>query len=187
MVPSGITVQAVGQPIGPITIRNSILGGGITYSRAVSTAITCAWEAGGIFENNIIPAGATIRHCEDHREYTFPDYVSKCQSGVLTNCMTVRGNILVSDFKAVIRDGLWNAALEDNWDVALVPSSPAIDRGTVSGATTDILGVLRPQGARFDIGAHEFCARGCPTTFPVETTSTIPRHSSAPSNLRILQ
>jgi hypothetical protein len=41
-------------------------------------------------------------------------------------------------------------------DYHLLPSSPAIDRGTPSGApATDKDGVPRPQGAGFDIGAYE--------------------------------
>ena len=44
--------------------------------------------------------------------------------------------------------------------VALQPDSPCINAGTSSGAPLrDILGVLRPQGAGYDMGAFEFVAR----------------------------
>lgn len=44
-------------------------------------------------------------------------------------------------------------------DSRLQPGSPCIDAGTGSDApATDIEGVPRPQGAGFDIGAHEFWA-----------------------------
>lgn len=39
----------------------------------------------------------------------------------------------------------------------LVATSPAVDRGTpLANVPTDLLGVTRPQGAAFDIGAYEF-------------------------------
>ena len=56
---------------------------------------------------------------------------------------------------------MWNAALGDSWDVNFVPNSPAIDAGTVSGATRDISGVSRPKGSAFDIGAYDTCVSGC--------------------------
>ena len=41
-------------------------------------------------------------------------------------------------------------------DYSLASSSPAIDAGeTLADVPTDILGVVRPQGAGFDIGAYE--------------------------------
>ncbi len=44
-----------------------------------------------------------------------------------------------------------------NGDVRLLSGSPCIDTGTASGAPADdITGVTRPQGAGFDMGAHEF-------------------------------
>ena len=46
-------------------------------------------------------------------------------------------------------------------DYRLSPSSPAIDHGTtLTDVTTDILGVARPQGAYYDVGAYEFAAAG---------------------------
>ena len=111
-------------------------------------------------------SAATIEHCADGVHYPIADYMAKCQSGVLTGCMTIRNNRLVSDFKTVIKDGMWNAALGDSWDVSLVANSPAIDAGTVSGATKDVLGVSRPQGSAFDIGVYEYCGAGCPRTPP---------------------
>ncbi len=42
-------------------------------------------------------------------------------------------------------------------DFHLQATSPAIDKGvTISGLTTDLDGVTRPQGAAFDIGAYEY-------------------------------
>ncbi len=183
VVPTGIALEAITAPMGRITVRNSILGSGISFSSA-SKHITCAWEAGSIFENNIIPVGATILHCEDNKNYTFPDYVDKCASGVLKSCMTVRGIIQVTDFKTVIKDGLWTGARADNWDVSLVANSPAIDRAAASATATDLLGTPRPRGSAADIGVYEGCFSGCSTSGPTEVPQ--PTQIGAPANVRIL-
>jgi serralysin len=44
----------------------------------------------------------------------------------------------------------------------LTIGSPAIDAGTTNAYTTDILGVTRPQGSAFDIGAYEFVVGPAP-------------------------
>lgn len=44
----------------------------------------------------------------------------------------------------------------DNGDFRLLPGSPGIDAGTVTGATADQNGTVRPYGTAFDIGAYEF-------------------------------
>jgi hypothetical protein len=41
----------------------------------------------------------------------------------------------------------------------LQPGSPAIDRGTNAGVTTDLDGLSRPMGTGYDIGAYEFQPR----------------------------
>jgi hypothetical protein len=44
-----------------------------------------------------------------------------------------------------------------NGDYRLQSGSPCIDTGTSEGApSTDILGVARPQGAGYDMGAYEY-------------------------------
>src|SRR5262249_39028457 len=51
-------------------------------------------------------------------------------------------------------------------DFRPVAGSPAIDMGldlSADGVSSDIDGVPRPQGAGFDIGAFEYCARGACT------------------------
>jgi hypothetical protein len=46
-------------------------------------------------------------------------------------------------------------------DYRLSPSSLAINRGaTLAEVTTDIVGVMRPQGPAYDIGAYEFAGNG---------------------------
>ena len=47
-----------------------------------------------------------------------------------------------------------------NGDLRLQAASPCIDTGTADGApSTDILGVLRPQGAGYDMGAYEYAGK----------------------------
>jgi hypothetical protein len=59
-------------------------------------------------------------------------------------------------------------------DLHLPATSPAVDAGqTIAGITVDRDGILRPAGARFDIGAYEYTA--APTLPP-----------AAPSNLTAL-
>jgi hypothetical protein len=48
----------------------------------------------------------------------------------------------------------------DNYQLTV--GSPAIDAGTTNAYTTDILGVTRPQGSAFDIGAYEFVVGPAP-------------------------
>lgn len=81
-----------------------------------------------------------------------------------------------SVFNAVSNNLVYNAGAGPAWDVncinanplfgnlvlndfRLQPSSPAIDSGTDSGVDTDYMGIWRPQGARFDIGAYEHVAQ----------------------------
>ena len=162
-VPSGIGVEGMGKPLGPIIVRNSIFAGSIAYIRG--PVAYCTWEKGSIMENNVISTAATIERCGPTPMTAYPilTYMAKCASGEFTNCMTIRNNRMVDPtaWKTVMKDGMWNATLGDSWDVSLVPNSPAIDAGIVSGATRDILGVSRPKGSAFDIGAYEYCVSGC--------------------------
>ena len=68
--------------------------------------------------------------------------------------------------------GLVNALLPP-FDFHLTPYSSAIDAGIpVNGVATDFDGMVRPQGAAFDVGAFEYPARQSSTseagTKPVE-------------------
>jgi hypothetical protein len=61
-----------------------------------------------------------------------------------------------------------------NANFQLQSNSPAIDAGTtLAHVTTDIIGVGRPQGSAYDIGAYEFFQGGSPTpmitlTYPID-------------------
>lgn len=64
---------------------------------------------------------------------------------------------------------------------ALLSTSPAIDGGNNSGCpSTDQRGVLRPQGARCDIGAYEFQGTISPTSTPTATQS--PTQTPSPTS-----
>jgi hypothetical protein len=173
----GVAMSAVTGPLGPVTVRNSIFSGSFHFVRGTGPAALlpnqgCTWEKGSIMENNLISSDAKIERCADQVSYPILEYMAKCKSGEFTDCMTIRNNKMIEagTWKSVIKDGMWTAALGDSWDVSLVPNSPAIDAGIVSGATRDILGVPRPKGSAFDIGAYEFCVSGCSYAPPASPT-----------------
>lgn len=68
----------------------------------------------------------------------------------------------------------------DNY--ALLSNSPAIDRGTNSGISEDYLGITRPQGAAFDIGAYEFAqvVTPTPTGMATPTATSTPTPTGTP-------
>jgi hypothetical protein len=167
-IPGGIYVMAEQASMGGVIIRNSIFGGSWTFDPVRSERITCEWEEKSIMENNVISANATIKHCSDNRVYPIQEYMARCQSGQLSPCMRIRNNVMVTDFRTVIQDGLWRAALEDTWNTRLVANSPAINAARFSAAAYDIAGVARPQGSAPDSGMYEQCpASGCTTPPPV--------------------
>jgi hypothetical protein len=162
-VPGGIYILAEESPSGRVTVRNSIWGGSWTFDPVRSASINCDWERNTLVENNVISANATIKHCTDNQVYPIQEYMTRCQNGQLTNCMTLRNNIFVTDFTTVIQGGLWiHSSQGVVWEPRLVANSPAINAGTISGAPYDINGLARPQGSAYDIGAYEACASsGC--------------------------
>jgi hypothetical protein len=59
------------------------------------------------------------------------------------------------------------------FDLHLLPTSPAIDKGTNAGAPSeDYDGNVRPHGSGYDIGAYEYGAATATTTIGPTTTST---------------
>jgi hypothetical protein len=150
------------RPLGPITIRNSIMRGSFTWVRGPQSG--CTWEAGSVIENNVFETTASIERCADMKTYPLADYIAKCEAGEFTGCATFRNNKLVApdQWKTVIVDGMWSAANADQWNVSLVGGSPAVDIGASSTAT-DILGRPRPTGDTCDAGIYESCT--CPSSF----------------------
>jgi len=124
-----------------------------------------------LIQNNIFfePTAAAIRSSGDlyglpHRGVTIrnnlllgADRLVSYVSGDLTNIYVIQGNILGEDPHFL--------DLPHN-DFRLTASSPAIDAGTAQDApSTDSEGVHRPQGAGYEIGAHEFLEGGVTPSF----------------------
>jgi hypothetical protein len=155
--PSGISLEGVRGPVGSVTVRNSIFSGSFGYTSAGSRQ-NCQWESVSLLENSVVSTSARIERCATGIAYPIAEYISRCASGEFTGCMTIRNNTYVdpATWQTVIAGGMWTGAQGDQWDVTLVAGSPAIDRGIVSGTTTDILGTKRPQGAAPDAGVYEW-------------------------------
>ena len=68
---------------------------------------------------------------------------------------TQSGNMINTEPPGFVNGG--SNSLPTSPDFRLLPGSPAIDSGlSVSAVKTDFYGTPRPQGAGYDIGAHEF-------------------------------
>lgn len=66
---------------------------------------------------------------------------------------------------------------ESTLDFHLQPTSPCINKGlTIAGVTNDFDGVVRPQGAAYDIGAFEYTAN-----LPSPSPSSVPSPSPSPT------
>jgi hypothetical protein len=158
-MPGGLPLEAKDRPLGPITVRNSIFSGNITWVRGLPER--CTWEAGSLFENNVMHANATIERCADlAHQIPLQTYIERCASGVYTGCATFRNNRFVTNWSEVLVGGWFiTDGRGDVWNTALAPGSPAIDIGA-STTPTDIIGAPRPQGASADAGVHEGCS--CP-------------------------
>jgi hypothetical protein len=153
--PSGIALEGVRGPVGSVTVRNSIFSGSFGYTSAGSQQ-NCQWESVSLLENSVVSTSATIERCATGIAYPIAEYIARCASGEFTGCMTIRNNTYVdpSTWATVIAGGMWSGAMGDQWDVALVAGSPAIDRGIVSGTLTDIVGA--PRGTAPDAGVYEW-------------------------------
>ena len=140
-VAGGILLQGITAPMGKVTIRNSIFQGSFVFTGA-SKPEHCQWESVSVLENSVVATNAVIERCASGAQVPIQTYMARCASGELTGCMTIRNIRLVNptEWKTVMKDGMWNAALGDRWDVSLVPGSPAIDGGTVSGTSEGYLG-----------------------------------------------
>ena len=63
----GIGLEAINRPLGPITVRNSILRGKFSFIRGLQSR--CTWEAGSLLENSIVHESAAVERCADNRWY----------------------------------------------------------------------------------------------------------------------
>jgi len=130
-------------------------GGGMNNDRCSATVINCVFTGnsgsyGGGMNN--YRSSVTVTNCilwGDSPQEIYNDATSET---IITYCDVQggyggEGNI---DLDPLFFD-------TDSEDYRLRAASPCIDAGTSTGApATDILGVSRPQGAGFDIGAYEY-------------------------------
>ena len=103
--------------------------------------------------------------------------VTNCAVFGFTTCATTSGNITYASCKtdqsspptgfttATYSTSLFANITNATKDYRVVSGSALIDAGTTdsTNAATDILGVSRPQGASYDVGAHEFSSASVPT------------------------
>ncbi len=137
-------------------------GGMYNCAESVGTLINCTFfmnsadfKGGGMYS---LYSSATVTNCVMWRDGDAPSGVEIYNSNSTTE---------------VSFSGIWNGYVGEgnidadplfvdavNGDLRLQAGSPCIDAGTDVGAPeTDILGVLRPQGAGYDMGAYEFAGK----------------------------
>ena len=170
IVGSGEAGFRVNDPQGTVLFQNNVLYGNGT--RGVDGPAQVHIQRAGAgkitFQNNILYAGTGQAY------YVFEPGVGPSVFASSSNNLVFNaGPCPAWDVGCVNADPLFASAA--SLDFQLLAQSPAIDRGTNSGVTRDYAGIPRPQGAAYDIGAHEYVAGGAgpaptiqasgPTTF----------------------
>lgn len=86
-----------------------------------------------------------------------PSYVIRGSGNVLSNNISGgTGGVSMNGVTSGVDPMFVNPATDGSGDFRLKPGSPAIDKGTATGAPPlDMLGITRPKGAAVDIGAYE--------------------------------
>jgi len=160
IVGSGDPGLRVNDPQGTVFIQNNVLynNGSPGFNGEAQIYIQRAGTARITFQNNIVYAGTGQSY------FLFEPGADS------------------SSFKAASNNLLYNAGACPSWivgcinadpqfvaiasdDFRLKAQSPAIDAGIDTGIGQDYMGVLRPQGGGYDIGAHEYT---------IETVARIP-------------
>ncbi|HON49780.1 MAG TPA: choice-of-anchor Q domain-containing protein [Candidatus Sumerlaeota bacterium] len=126
-------------------------GGGIyNYGTVTNCTVfnnTASRSGGGIYNDS-----STVINCIVWGNNTDIKVISgEVKYSCFSDGTTGEGNIAVDPMFV-------NVSGDDptKWDLRLQPNSPCIDAGTSEGAPDyDILGVKRPKGAGFDMGAYE--------------------------------
>lgn len=144
------------QGIGDYRFFNNL----IVNSGMAKTYDGIAWMVGntGYFYNNTIvkAAGNGIR-CSSgiSRGSIFDNIITETATPQVNGCNVTQVNNLV--YGSTASAGFADPA---NSDFHLLADSPAVDKGSASGfAPYDLDDVIRPQGAKADIGAYEFAAQ----------------------------
>ena len=151
---------------GTLTVTNCVFtgnsvevwGGAFSHAWADATVTNCTFHnntaehGGAFFVHDESPSDLHIRNC----------IIWGNSSGQIIGSEGFTATVTYSD----VQDGFAGTGNIDvdplffhgpSGDVRLQPGSECIDAATPDGAPdTDILGVLRPQGAGIDMGAYEF-------------------------------
>jgi parallel beta-helix repeat protein len=179
-------------------VRNNVFyGNGLDESRGLTTcAMIISTGPNNQAYNNIVygnKCGIQVdyrcHNCEVYNNTVYGNHLTGISVSGSNNA--VIKNNLVYDNGSAIQDSGTGTIVANNWtdsngnprfvnaaanDFRLQSTSPAIDAGvTLSAVPTDLTGLARPQGARYDIGAYEY------------QVSTVPIPVPAPKNLRQLQ
>jgi hypothetical protein len=134
---NGSSGMVIWQAMNGLAIKNNIIVGNQKHG-----IYNCGASGGGVvIDHNVVSANSG-------GDLALSD---QCSSG-LSFSYTVSGT-LSSD--PLFANG--SASFSQQADFSLKAGSPAIDSGlTLSAAAVDIVGIARPQGAGYDIGAYEF-------------------------------
>jgi hypothetical protein len=161
-----------GIQISPGTHDTSIQNNTFAYANPQQDGQIMLWgnNSNIAIQNNLFykPRNYAIATWQASETNTSIDNNMICCSGVGVIDTTSAGVALSNEMMNV--DPVF--ASPSTGDFHLESSSPAIDAGlTIPTVTADLEGVLRPQGAGYDLGAYEF-AIASGTTPPPPTTAT---------------
>jgi parallel beta-helix repeat protein len=137
----------------------------IVYNNVIGILIDSTGSNSKVFNNTIYNNSLSIQAVtggsgEIKNNISYPSGNSIATSG-----FTASNNLLTNP-------GFVNASA---FDLRLVPTSPAIDKGiSLSAITKDFAGTSRPQGLGYDIGAYEFLSG-----------SSTPTKPAPPQNLKV--
>jgi hypothetical protein len=147
------------------TIANNTFFGPNPYPGKVGQIVLWDADGYGYVRNNVFynPIGAAISNAGA----SFPsgcsidhNIVYSQTSGSLSLVDSMPSGCVQSNNKLNVNPLLTTPSLP-NYNFSLMAGSPAIDAGVaIAGVTSDFNGVLRPQGAAFDMGAFEYGGGG---------------------------
>jgi len=153
-------------------------GGGGIYNDSYGMVTNCTVygnsatnDGGGIYNSS-----GTVTNCTVYGNRATNYGGGIFNSGTVTNCIAWGNNTDIENSGGEVKyscfgggtSGEGNIAVDPmfvnvsgddptKWDLRLQPNSPCIDKGTSEGAPDyDILGVKRPQGSGYDMGAYEY-------------------------------
>lgn len=155
----------VNDPQGTVIIQNNVLYNNGTPGLSGSNAQVYIERAGRgkiTLQDNILYAGPNQKYLDIEAA------VGAAALNASHNLVHNAGDCPDWDTRCINADPLFvNAAAND---FRLQPSSPAIEAGEGTGIGSDYLGIARPQGQAYDIGACEFSAPSAAVNLPTAPT-----------------